>query len=111
MPVSGKESILDGIFSVCCVPQEPESPLVKHRQVARHNAVQFLSTLPKDTRANFLLLFNERCYRRHNVYPLQATLGSEDYSLPTARLGSVASRSHATTASAGRVGSDFFACE
>src|SRR5580700_5452621 len=71
MLVSGKESILDGIFRVCCVPQEPESPLVKHRQVARHDIVQFLSTIPKDTRAN-VSLFNERCYCRHNAPPLQA---------------------------------------
>src|SRR6266853_2903656 len=67
MLVSGKESILDGIFRICFVPQEPESHLVKHRQVARHDVVQFVSTLTKHTRENFSLLFSERCYCRHNV--------------------------------------------
>src|SRR6267142_1163408 len=66
MPVSGKESILNGIFRVWCVPQEPQSPLVKHRQVSGHNVVQFLGTLAKDAAANCWLSFNERCYRRHN---------------------------------------------
>src|SRR5580704_10218672 len=69
MLVSGKQSILDGIFRICGVAQELESPLVKHRQVARHDAVQFLSRLAKSTRANFLLLLNERCYCRHNGHP------------------------------------------
>src|SRR6267143_6867658 len=66
MPVSGKESILNGIFRVWCVPQESQSPLVKHRQVSGHNAVQFLGTLANDAAANSWLCFNERCYRRHN---------------------------------------------
>src|SRR5258708_11518655 len=66
MPVSGKKSILNGIFRVWCVPQEPQSPLVKHRQVSGHNAVQFLGALAKDAAANCWLSFNERCYRRHN---------------------------------------------
>src|ERR1700680_1454714 len=33
MLVSGRESILDGIFRICRVSQEPQTPLVKHRQV------------------------------------------------------------------------------
>src|SRR5229473_997572 len=66
MPVSGKESILNGIFRVWCVPQKSQSPLVKHRQVSGHNAVQFLGTVAKDAAANCWLSFNERCYRRHN---------------------------------------------
>src|SRR6266481_7058095 len=66
MHVSGKESILNGIFRIWCVPQEPQSPLVKHRQVSGHNAVQFLGTLGKEAAANCWLSFNERCYRRHN---------------------------------------------
>src|SRR6267378_2914933 len=69
MLVSGKESILDSIFCICCVPQEPESPLIKHRQAARHDIVQFLDTLAKDTLSNFSLLFNQRCDCRHNVFP------------------------------------------
>src|SRR5258708_4815452 len=73
MLVSGKESILDSIFRICCVPQEPESPLVKHRQVARHDIVQFLSALAKDPAANCPLSFDDRCYCRHNVSPLYAT--------------------------------------
>src|ERR1700730_3815977 len=66
MPVSGKESILNGIFRVWCVPQKSQSPVVKHRQVSGHNAVQFLGTVAKDAAANCWLSFNERCYRRHN---------------------------------------------
>src|SRR5580704_3624813 len=69
MLVSGKESILDGIFRICCVPQEPESPPVKHRQVARHDAVQFLSAFAKDTPANCSISLSECCYCRHNVSP------------------------------------------
>src|SRR3979490_339249 len=65
MPVSGKESILNGIFRICCVPQESQSPLVKHGQASGHNAVQFLGTLAKDAAANCWLSFNQRCYRRH----------------------------------------------
>src|ERR1700723_2285691 len=69
----GKESILDGVFRVCCVPQEPKSPLIKHRQVARHDAVQFLSTLANNIAANCSISFNECSYCRHHVSPLQAT--------------------------------------
>src|SRR6202040_693293 len=65
MPISGKESILNGIFRVWRVPQEPQSPLVKHGQVSGDDAVQFLGTLAKDPAANCWLFFNERCYRRH----------------------------------------------
>src|SRR5580692_7443775 len=72
MLVSGKESILDDIFRIRCVPQEPESLFVKHRQAARHDAVQFLSTLAKGTAANCWLSFNERCYCRHDMSPLSA---------------------------------------
>src|SRR6266851_9765048 len=67
MPVSGKESILNGIFRVWCVPQESQSPPVKHRQVSGHNAVQFLGTFAKDAAADCCLSFNERCY--HNGLP------------------------------------------
>src|SRR5260370_17101155 len=81
MLASGKESILDSIFRVRCVPQEPKSPLVKHGQVARYNIVEFPSALTKDTGANYSLTFDERFYRRHNVSPLQATLVCESYSL------------------------------
>src|SRR5260370_41685690 len=66
MPVSGKESVLNGIFRVWCVPQEPKSPLVKHGQVSGDDAGQFLGTLAKDAAANCWLFFNECCYRRHN---------------------------------------------
>jgi hypothetical protein len=30
-------------------PQEPKGPLIKHGQVARHDAAQFLSMLAKET--------------------------------------------------------------
>jgi hypothetical protein len=63
MPVGGEESILNGIFRVCCVPQEAQSPLVKHGQVSGHNAVQFLGMLANAAAANSSLRFNERCYR------------------------------------------------
>src|ERR1700747_789811 len=66
MNVSGKESILNGIFRVWYVPQKSQSPLVKHWQVSGHNAVQFLKAVAKDAAANCLLSFYERCYRRHN---------------------------------------------
>jgi hypothetical protein len=70
MLVRGKESILDGIFRVGHVAQEAESPLVKHWQVTGHDAVQFLSTLAKETVGNCSLSFNEHCYCRRNVPPL-----------------------------------------
>src|ERR1700733_3144314 len=97
MPVSGKESILNGIFRVWRVPQEPQSPLVKHGQVSGDDAVQFLGTLAKDPAANCWLFFNERCYRRHKRILSEQPRVSKDYSLPAAGLDTVPDRSHAMT--------------
>jgi hypothetical protein len=73
MLASGKETLLDRILRIGCVPQEMESPLVKHGQIPRHNIVEFLSMLGRETRSNRSLTFNERFKRRHKVPPFQAT--------------------------------------
>src|ERR1700677_3029708 len=54
MLASGEESILDCIFCVGCVPQEPKGPLVKHGQVARHDAAQFLEHARQRNRRELL---------------------------------------------------------
>jgi len=77
MPVSGKESILNGIFRVWCVPQEVESPFVKHGKITRYDIVELLNTLDKQTRANCALTFNNRLHRGHKVFPFQATHRSQ----------------------------------
>src|ERR1700733_11206690 len=73
---STDENVFSFFTKLCrngCVPQEPKGPLVKHGQVARHDAAQFLSMLAKETGANCSLSFTGRFYfyRRHNVSPHQ----------------------------------------
>src|ERR1700732_47345 len=75
MFASGEESILNSIFRVWSVPQEPKSPLVKHGQVARHSIVEFLCALTKEAGVNCSLIFSERPYRRHNAPPSPSNPG------------------------------------
>src|SRR5467141_466580 len=74
MFASGKESILNSIFRIWPVPQEPKSPLVKHGQVARCSIVGFLCALIQETGVKSSLTFSQRLCCRQNVPPLQATL-------------------------------------
>lgn len=73
MLVSRKESILDCVFRVSCVPQELKSSLVKHGKVARHDIVEFLRMLAKETWANSWLTFNDCPHSRHKLSPFQVT--------------------------------------
>src|ERR1700746_2057586 len=105
MNVSGKESILNGIFRVWYVPQEPQSPLVKHGQVSGHNAVQFVGTLAKDAPANYWLSFNELCYRRHNRILSEQPRVSKTPPESGIDAGAFAHEQNSMTFPVGRVGS------
>src|ERR1700678_466932 len=91
MLASGKESILDCIFRIWRVPQEPKGHFEEHGQFARHKIFKFLSVLTKDTGPNCWLTFDELFCRRHNVsrsffHELPHTLDhSSTASLPCAK--------------------------